>query len=94
MKESSIVKKIRDYAEANGAVVVKYTGGPYAERGVSDLLMVWSGIFIACETKVPGKKPTPAQLLFLKRVADAGGLAFWCDSFEKFKEAVAPLVDK
>jgi len=55
--------------------------------GASDLLgiMRGSGIFVACEVKVPGKKPTEEQKTFLRRVASAGGIAFCAHSSEEAK---------
>lgn len=47
------------------------------------------GRFLAIETKAPGKKPTPRQELCLKQVAEAGGVGFYCDSFEGFKLTMA-----
>ena len=43
------------------------------------------GRFVAIETKAPGKKPTPRQMACGKDIIEAGGIAFYCDSFESFK---------
>ncbi len=44
------------------------------------------GLFVAIESKVPGKKPTPRQNFTIKAINDAGGVAFWTDSLDYTKE--------
>lgn len=73
--------------------VIKTVGGPYQERGVSDLLLCWHGRYVAIELKEPGRfedgyclaehfKPTSstetAQQQFLLQVLAAGGEGFFC----------------
>jgi hypothetical protein len=73
--------------------VIKTVGGPYQERGVSDLLLCWHGRYVAIELKEPGRfedgyclaerfKPTSptetAQQQFLLQVLAAGGHGFFC----------------
>lgn len=47
--------------------------------GVADLLVCYNGLFIACELKKIGGKPSPQQLLFIKQIQNAGGSAGVCD---------------
>lgn len=53
-------------------------------KGGSDLLGVirGTGRAIACEVKVPGKKPTPEQQRFLACVANAGGASLCATSVD------------
>lgn len=54
--ETKLIKKMRDAGTAKygtDLVVVKHHGGPYSQGGVSDLLCVLNGVFIACEVKSP-----------------------------------------
>lgn len=44
----------------------------------------WYGRFVAIETKAPGKVPTPRQSQVIREIQTAGGVAFYCDSFEDF----------
>lgn len=88
MKERAVVKKCKDYIASINGVAVKQTGGPFAERGVPDLLCCVRGRFIAAELKAPGKKPTLMQLLQVQRFIRAGALAFVCDNFDDFKRTV------
>jgi len=49
-----------------------------------DGLWCINGRFVACEVKREGEKPTPLQEQCMKEVIEAGGAAFWCDTFESF----------
>jgi len=42
------------------------------------------GRFVAIETKAPGNEPTANQWKVLNETKEAGGIAFWCDSYEGF----------
>lgn len=66
-------------------VAVKQHGGQFSEVGVSDLLCVLDGVFIAAEVKAPESYggsvekavetgATLKQELFLRRVIKAGGI--------------------
>jgi len=47
-----------------------------------DALVTYRGMFIAIETKAPGKKPTPRQLLTIAQIEGAGGKVFVIDGDE------------
>lgn len=57
--------------------------GGYGTQTV-DFICCINGRYTAVETKAPGKKPTPRQEKFLNDVSAAGGVAFWCSSFESY----------
>jgi len=63
----------------------------HIHRGVSDILAVVDGRFLAVEVKYGKGKPSEYQTKFIMRIKDSGGVAFWCSSFEcfmyKFHEA-------
>lgn len=44
-----------------------------------DILACYKGIFIAIETKAPGKKPTARQELTIKEIKAANGLVYVID---------------
>lgn len=54
-------------------LVTNVTGTGYGTQGVSDLIICFIGIFIACELKLNGKKMTKLQLLYAMKVDRAGG---------------------
>jgi len=54
--ETTLVKKMRDAGKAeygHRLVTIKYHGDMMGEAGVSDLLCVLDGVFVACEVKSP-----------------------------------------
>lgn len=46
--------------------------------GISDIIGVYRGRFVAIEVKRPGKKPTLEQEQFMQQVRNSGGIAFVC----------------
>lgn len=87
-KEGGIQKAIMDYLRLKGVVCFKHrnvgiykkdTGSyiplPSGEKGISDIIgCLPDGRFLAVEVKCPGKKPSPDQLDFLKRIWQSGGV--------------------
>lgn len=47
-----------------------------------DCLGCYKGQFYGIETKAPGKEPTLAQTITMKKIHEAGGLVFIVDSIE------------
>lgn len=86
--ETRLVKKMRDAGKAeygDRLVTVKYHGSQFGEAGVSDLLCVLDGVFIAAEVKAPESYggsvqravetgATVKQHAFINRVVKAGGV--------------------
>jgi len=54
-------------------LVTNVTGTGYGTQGVSDLIICFLGIFIACELKLNGKKLTKLQMIYAMKVDRAGG---------------------
>lgn len=50
-------------------------GGPFGKAGCPDILICWQGIFIAIETKAGHGELSALQLMNLKKIQDAGGVA-------------------
>ena len=51
------------------------------------------GIFVAIETKAPGKKPTPRQMLTMEAIGAAGGLCFVVDGVSSLEAAITEIID-
>jgi hypothetical protein len=100
-KESEIQRAILEYLalvkvtawRINQAGVPLHDGsgrfrrGP--TRGVSDILgIAQGGRFVAIEVKRRGNRATPDQILFLKRVSDAGGIAVVACSVQDVADAL------
>lgn len=100
--ETRLVKKMRDAGKekyGERLVTVKYHGSAHSEAGVSDLLCVLDGVFIAVEVKAPEsyggsveraveKGPSTKQKAFLIRVAKAYGVGAVCATVEQFLETL------
>lgn len=54
-----------------------------------DILACVRGRFLAVEAKTPGREPTPRQHRTAREIEAAGGVAFWCDSFEGYLRNMA-----
>jgi hypothetical protein len=50
-------------------------GGPFGKAGCPDWLICWMGVFIAIEVKSEVGEATALQLVQLKLIKDAGGVA-------------------
>ena len=86
MKESDILQLVRRKASQLGAIVWRNNVGMLKNsqgqpvfyglcKGSSDLIGIFKGKFLAIETKMPGKKPTPEQQKFIDTVNKEGGIA-------------------
>ncbi len=83
LKEADITKQIRDVLNLKGIWHWKQWQGPMSEpKGVSDILGCFEGKLLAIEVKVPGRKPSLEQALFLYSVNQAGGIGFVAYSVE------------
>lgn len=84
--EARIKKAVRANLRAMGAYI--YSPVPMG-MGLPTLddLVCFGGRFVGIEYKAPGKIPTPRQLLTMKQIRDAGGIAIWGDSEEAVMEA-------
>ena len=78
--EGKVKKKVNDMLKAFGNHVWKFMP---VQQGYGlpalDYLLSVNGFFVAIETKVPGKKPTPRQQLTMKQMRDAGATVFVVD---------------
>ena len=68
----AVIKELR----RRGVYHIPYPAGPYARRGVPDLLACIGGRFVGLELKRPGAEPSPHQLLEHGRIEAAGGSVF------------------
>lgn len=89
--ENKVKNLVRDMLNEFGEIV--HIGNFVAHRiktfwpvpsgyGESDLdcIVCYYGLYIAIETKAPGKKPTPRQEYTIARTRAAGGMVFVIDS--------------
>jgi len=73
--EAKVKKRIREILVEHGALFFSPVTGGYGVSGVSDIIALYKGRFIAIEAKADAtKKPTELQKKFLFGVEVNGGL--------------------
>lgn len=76
------------------AYIIRYPAGMFGRTGVSDLICCVDGIFIAIEVKTEKNNPTKLQLIELKKVQNANGIAVLIRGFDKNKlEKMKVIID-
>jgi len=75
MRESAVESKVCKWARSRGIIVIKLAGP--ANRGQPDRMFLGDGKLVFIEFKAPGKKPTPLQFHWLKKLNAAGFAATW-----------------
>jgi len=96
MLEKNVSQLIRIKASQLGCTLLRNNVGAYKDKqgnwvryglgvGSSDLIGIYKGIFVACEVKRKGKKPTEIQKKFLKTILSKGGIGFVCDDVDDFE---------
>ena len=91
--EAKLSKKIMKAWRDRGAWVFKVWGNAHQMSGVPDLVGVYRGRFIACETKMPGNAPSPIQQHRITQIEAAGGLTVVAYSVEE-ATALLDAVDR
>ena len=82
MKESLLVRKIKDYIASIGGYAIKYPGGPYSERGVPDLIFFLPclccrrALIGFCEVKTDKGVVSVGQARWIAMAKSYGALAF------------------
>ena len=82
--EGAVTRAIRDVLKLAGILHWKQHQGLGSTPGVSDIIGIYQGRFLAIEVKAPGKrvKPMSRQQGFLDNVHLHGGIAIEADSVE------------
>lgn len=86
--ERHLKNRIRQHLRNQGCYV--YCPVPMGMgEATLDVLACWAkppyrGRMLAIEAKTPGNKPTKRQEATAAEIEKAGGITFWCDSFESF----------
>ena len=75
--EAETTKAIRNLLRLLGVWHYKNFSGPMQyPKGISDILGIWEGKFLAIEVKTKIGRVSTHQVKFIDSVNDAGGLAF------------------
>lgn len=102
--EASLQKALMQYGALRGLVLHRRNVGAgkfkgdsgkdyfvkFSTVGESDLwgIQPGTGRHVEIECKAPGKKPTPAQTLWINGVRALGGLAFCVDNFDEGRHLI------
>lgn len=70
--ETSLVKKIMTWLEADGGWWMKVHGSPFQKAGVPDIIGCYKGRFTGIEVKMPGNYPTLIQRACMNLLKAAG----------------------
>ena len=93
-KETKLVVQFRERLnEYEESFFFKIHGGPMQMAGISDLVGVFRGRFVAIEVKTPEnrKGPTKIQAWFLDRVNKCGGVGFVARSWSEIEAKISSL---
>jgi hypothetical protein len=82
-EEGRLKERCRRYLKELGAYRFAPVQQGYGMQALDDICCI-KGRFVGVEYKAPGKKPTPRQEATMRAMKEAGGAAFWCDSYEGF----------
>jgi hypothetical protein len=88
--EGKVKKKCKEYLKKIGAWYYMPVSNGMGRVGCPDILVCYKGLFMAFETKAPGKikNVTPNQQREITDILSANGLALVVDDVEQMKEAI------
>lgn len=87
--EGKVKEKVKAYLKSIGAWQFWPVSNGMGQHGIPDCVACYRGRFVSIETKAPGKKPTPLQVMQGQLIHDAGGVWILIDGEEglaKLKE--------
>ena len=85
--EGKVKKKVKEYLQSIGAWYYMPVSNGMGRVGCPDILVCYKGLFMAFETKAPGKikNVTPNQQREIDGIQRANGLAHVVDDVEQVK---------
>jgi|TARA_B100001094_G_C18137671_1_gene776046 hypothetical protein len=88
--EGKVKKKVKEYLKDIGAWYYMPVSNGMGRVGCPDILVCYKGLFMAFETKAPGKikNVTPNQQREIEDIQRANGLAHVVDDVEQVKEII------
>ena len=98
MKEKELEKdvqaRIMTYLKTTSGHFFKVAQGPFSKKGVSDIIGVHNGMFIAIEVKVAPNKATALQNYFISKIIGAGGVGVVVYSVNDVRELIRKIDNK
>jgi len=88
--EGKVKKKVKEYLQSIGAWYYMPVSNGMGRVGCPDILVCYKGLFMAFETKAPGKinNVTPNQQREIDDIQRAYGLAHVVDDVEQVKSLI------
>lgn len=86
-QEATITKIVKDWLEVQRDIAF-YKASDRYHKGISDFILCVGGVFVGVELKKDDGKPSPHQLLFIKQIQKAGGIAGVCYTLKDVKDLV------
>ena len=88
--EGKVKKKVKEYLQSIGAWYYMPVSNGMGRVGCPDILVCYKGLFMAFETKAPGKikNVTANQQREIDEIQRANGLAHVVDDVEQVKEYI------
>lgn len=86
-QEATLTRKTKEWLEVQPDISF-YKASDRYHKGVSDFIACVNGQFVGIELKADDGKPSPHQLLFIKQVRLAGGIAGVCYCMQDVKNLV------
>ena len=89
MKEKTITNQILKYLKTEPeCFAFKEHGGLYGVSGLPDIICCYKGKFMAFEVKTEKGKLSKLQEITIKRINEAGGMAFKVTSLQEVKDVL------
>jgi|TARA_B110000908_G_scaffold87043_1_gene103988 hypothetical protein len=88
--EGKVKKKVKEYLQSIGAWYYMPVSNGMGRSGCPDILVCYKGLFMAFETKAPGKikNVSANQEREINAITSANGLAHVVDDVEQVKEVI------
>lgn len=86
-QEKIFENKIKKFLDSQGCWHVKYFANRMTKVGIPDILACVNGRFVAIEVKAQNGKPAELQVYHIKKIREAGGIAFilYPSGWDQFK---------
>lgn len=96
MREKTFETKVKKFLRDNGCYVIKNFGCSFTRAGLPDLVACVNGRFVAIELKNENGKATPLQLLNIRDIQGAGGIAMVLrpQDYDTFKSFIHQTIGK
>lgn len=92
MKESNFQKLVLDFLKEREIYALNIHGGPFQERGISDILMCYEGKFIALELKANNNRPSEIQQFHLEEINKNKGVGLIFNYNKEWKKDLQTLL--